>query len=175
MNHVAFLRGALGAAAEARPAIDFAKSFAALGELIGVPGFDPFADEGSFLLGAYVFEDVGVTAYKGAAHLITDKSYLTAAAGILAVEAYHSGAIRTLLYQNGFAQQTAAISAVRASAAGAADDQGVELNGLVNLVPANSNSIVFSRTPTQVLDIVYLGSASMPGGFFPNGVNLPSA
>ena len=173
MNHVAFLRTALGAAAESRPAIDFAKSFAALGELVGIPGFDPFADEGSFLLGAYVFEDVGVTAYKGAAHLITSKTYLTAAAGILAVEAYHAGAIRTLLYQNGFAAQTAAISAVRAAVSGEMDDQGVEVNGLVNLVPANANSIAFSRTPTEVLDVVYLGSASMPGGFFPNGVNLP--
>ncbi len=174
LNHVTFLRKSLGAYAEARPRIDFKKSFAALGALIGVPGFDPFNDELSFLLGAYVFEDVGVTAYSGAAPLITDKGYLAAAAGILAVEAYHAGAIRGLLYEAGAAQQTVDISAVRAAVSGVGD-QGVVVNGAVNIVDADSNSIAFARTPAEVLDIVYLGSAATPGGFFPDGVNLPAA
>lgn len=39
------------------------------------------------------------------------------------------------------------------------------------LVPTGAYNIAFARTPAEVLAIVYLGSPSTPGGFFPNGVN----
>ena len=44
-------------------------------------------------------------------------------------------------------------------------------NGTETIVPTGAYNIAFSRTPAEVLAIVYLGSASTPGGFFPAGVN----
>ena len=184
MNHVKFLRAALTAAGvqpAARPAIDLKNSFTAAARAAGIVGpageFDPFADELSFLLGAFIFEDVGVTAYKGGSRLITNKDYLEAAAGILGVEAYHAGIIRTTLFRIGGAAIDIAkkISDVRDAVDGASDlDQPLlDAQGNANLVPTDENSIVFSRTTRQVLNIVYLNpdENNHSGGFFPNGLN----
>lgn len=175
--HVNFLRGQLGAAAVAEPAINISDAFTAAATAAGVikPGevFDPYANERNFLLGAFVFEDVGVTAYKGAAPLISSKLYLEAAAGILAVEAYHAGAIRSALYALGMEATAGKLSDARDSLDGRTDlDQGVKVNGEANIQPTDANGIAFSRNPGQVLNIVYLNpKAVSKGGFFPAGTN----
>lgn len=176
--HVAFLRSALGSAAVSRPAIDLQHSFTAAAQAAGLvkPGrsFDAFSCEENFLLAAFLFEDVGVTAYKGAAPLISNKTYLEAAAGILAVEAYHAATIRSALYQRGDAPATIKLSNARDSLDGPSDDdQGVvDSHGNVNIVPTDANGIAYSRSPGQVLNIVYLTTkAATSGGFFPQGVN----
>ena len=173
LNHVRFLRSALGSAAVPMPAIDLVNSFntAAMAAGIG-SSFNPFASFNSFLIGAFVFEDVGVTAYSGAAPLLTNKTYLSAAAGIQAVEAYHAGEIRTLILRSGFTNIGYAnqISALRAKLGGG-NETTLSATTVVACDP--TNAIAFSRTPQQVLNIVYAspdGNLTY-GGFFPSGLN----
>lgn len=176
-NHVDFLRATLKGAAVAEPNIDLANSFNILAQAAGLgSSFDPFASQDNFLLGAFIFEDVGVTAYHGAAPLITSKTYLDAAAGILAVEAYHAGVIRLLCYQHGLSDQADKISALRNQLSAdvgppATTDQGITLNGVANLVPADTNALAFERTTAEVLNIVYAGGQSGDYGFFPTRLN----
>jgi len=186
--HVQFLRTALGASAVAQPAIDvggtdpngaFSSAARAAG-LVG-PGvaFDPYANDINFLLGAFIFEDVGVTAYKGASPLLTSKVFLEAAAGLLAAEAYHAGLVRTVLYAKGVATPATrtsadAISNARDSLDGSLDiDQGIsQVGNQSNIVPTDVNALAYSRTTGQVLNIAYLNKAAVDrGGFFPAGVN----
>ena len=177
-NHVKFLRGALGGAKVSQPDIDLKTSFTAAARAAGLISskqtFDPFANENNFLLGAFIFEDVGVTAYKGAAPLITNKTYLEAAAGILAVEAYHAGIIRSALYRKGLFTEAKKISDVRDAVDGSSDDdQPIRASKKrANLVPTDDNSIAYSRTAANVLNVVYLTpQKATKGGFFPAGVN----
>lgn len=174
--HVQFLRSALGASAVAQPAINFTQSFTALAMAAGLISsgetFDPFSSDTNFLLGAYIFEDVGVTAYHGAAALISSPTNLTAAAGILGTEAYHAGIVRTKLFEAGLYAQTNMISLLRADLSAAPDDEGVSPDGkIATLVPTDSNAIVFARTTSQVLNIVYGGGAANNYLFFPNKLN----
>jgi hypothetical protein len=192
LAHVNFLRTALesfGAPVADRPVLDLGPAFAAAAAAAfgldeeTAAAFNPFANELFFLHGAFIFEDVGVTAYAGAAPAITDKAtVLLKAAGILAVEAYHAGEIRTLLYglretETPFGLPVAdvvqGISDLRGSVGGG-KDQGIVVDGEANIVPTDEDGIAFARTPAEVANIVYLGSAATPGGFYPNGITVPA-
>jgi hypothetical protein len=189
LAHVQFLRKALTAAGATpvdKPAIDLSGSFNAAASAAGIgASFNPFADQTSFLLGAFIFEDVGVTAYNGAVkYLLANKNttILSAAAAIHATEAYHAAEIRTLLvYMDaanpsaGLLATAAAISALRGAASAASGGSAAEVAPTSKtIVAADGNSLAFPRTTDQVLDIVYLnatGSAATKGGFYPNGLN----
>jgi Ferritin-like domain len=177
LSHVRFYRKTLGGSAVDRPAIDFDAGFSAAAKGAGLGSkFNAFENEMNFLLGGMLFEDVGVTAYAGAATALKEKAHLEAAAGILAVEAYHMGMARSQLYEMGEEAWKAAnaLSDARDKLDGNGDkDQGIRVDGKANIVPSNSDGIAFTRTPQEVLHIVYLTEQSGvgKGGFYPNGMN----
>lgn len=137
LNHVKTLRTALGGAAVARPEISLDMAFTTAARAAGVvrpdEPFDAFANPTNFLLASYIFEDVGVTAYKGGAALIQNSTNVTVAAGFLAAEAYHAGLVRTVLYDmakkdgnEGLFDTVMKISKLRDGADGSQDlDQGI--------------------------------------------------
>jgi hypothetical protein len=144
--HVRFLRSALGSAAVPQPNIDL--------NALGVG----FANDGEFLILSRAFEDTGVSAYAGAATLLTGTN-LQAAAQILATEAYHGGNIRFQVVENGIT--TTALDSLDVP-----PDQS-------HFFPVDSNALAIKRSTSQVLAIVYANSATgtSMGGFFPNGLN----
>lgn len=147
LNHVRFLRSALGSAAVPKPAINLA----ALG--LG------FASDAEFLTLSRAFEDTGVSAYNGAATLLTGAN-LQAAASILATEALHTGNIRLLVIQ-------------KAIVAPALDALDVPPSAPSHYFAVDAHALAIARTTSQVLAIVYAKSTpgTTAGGFFPSGLN----
>lgn len=87
VQHVQFLRNALGSAAVAKPTFDFTAGGA----------FTPFSNYDQFKALAQAFEDTGVRAYKGQAPiLLQSKAILRAALTIHSVEARHASEVRRL-------------------------------------------------------------------------------
>lgn len=150
------------------------------------PVFDPYANDLFFLHGAFIFEDVGVTAYRGAVGpLLTyddpaiREVIVSAGAGILGVEAYHAGIIRDRLSLSdempfGLPVPTVVqiISDLRDSVTEADQDQGIlDDEGMLNLVPTDENGIAYARTEAEAVSILTLGGDSSP--FFPEGFTPP--
>jgi len=150
--HVALLQNtitALGGTPIAKPAINLNGGGAGL-----------FGSDATFLTLSRIFEEIGVTAYGGAAGLISNKTVVGYAARILATEAEHVGFIRALINQ--YAVTVGALDTVDVipPPAGA------------QYFSTNSSAITAVRTPGQVLYLAFGGTASATsGGFYPAGVN----
>ena len=194
LSHVNFLRSALGSSAVAMPNINIGTAFNTLASAASIASsFNPYASFANFLLGAFIFEDVGVTAYSGAAPALTSATNLNYAAGIQAVEAYHAAYVRTTI--TALNEQLGAtafpilgyansVVALRSTLGGGnetpltAVPATIAANGFYtasSVVAATSaNAIAFARNTDQVLHIVYGtggGGGVSSGVFYPNGLN----
>ncbi len=160
-THVSLLRTALGSGFVSKPGIN-----------LNPFGLD-MTTEASFLRYARAFEDVGVTAYLGAAPAITSKAILATAAGILAVEALHTGNVRL---QAALAGNPGSPSNARLDSKDQLPSESDPITGNANnFFATNATALAQPRTPREVLRIVLnQTSAQTPtnaGGFFPQGVN----
>lgn len=144
VEHVLFLRSALGAGAAKKPAIN-----------LNALGYG-FGGVNDWLKLARQFEDVGVSAYLGAAPLIQNKTYLAAAAAIYGTEAQHSGSIRYNCITRGVNSP-------------AVDSKDVPPHPNTAFF-VDKNGLSIPRTVSQVLNIVY-GGGKCSGGFYPSGMN----
>src|ERR1700683_5608731 len=144
IDHVQYLRTTLGSAAVKKPTIN-----------LNALGYG-FSSVDSFLKLSRQFEDVGVSAYLGAAPLISSKTYLAAAGAILATEAQHSGSIRLACIQN----------QVVSPAVDSLDVPPTQQTPY----DVDSNALSIPRNTSQVLAIVYAGG-TCTGGFYPDGMN----
>lgn len=147
--HVKLLRAALDGAAIAKPEIN-----------LDALGFG-FGSQQAFLTLARIFEDIGVTAYGGAAPLISSKAILATAARILATEAEHVGNIRLQV-----AQMDISTSPPLDSVDVLPPPCGTKYFSV------NNEGLTAVRTPGQVLFLAFGGKGNATsGGFFPDGVN----
>lgn len=176
ISHVAAIRSVLNSLAIQRPLINFS-ALAAI-------------SQSNYLQFARLFEDVGVTAYAGAAGALTSVN-VTAASQILAVEGFHAGALRLLAIQLGIPYPSTLAGYVPAdgydiipadpgtvalASAGPTSAKGgfFATQALGTVGQTNTYSgFAFQRSTSQVLAILYgsTTSGTAKGGFFPNGVN----
>jgi hypothetical protein len=149
--HVALLRSALGSQAIAKPNIH-----------LNALGFGLDTDV-NFLKLSRIFEDIGVSAYGGAAGLLTTPAIITTAARILAAEAEHVSGVRTLIsYLN---IPTSALDGADLIPPSSGPTQQIFSINKANGLPA-------TRTPGEVLYLAFGAKANATtGGFFPTGVN----
>ena len=142
VDHVKLLRAVLGKQAIAKPAINL--------NALGLG----FGNENEFLLLSRAFEDTGVSAYSGAAPLISHsnsgRTILGAAARILAAEAYHAGNIRLQVVQRGLTSP-------------AVDGQDIAPDAAHLFDVDQTTGLAVARTTGQVINIVK--------PFFPQGIN----
>ena len=149
--HVVLLRGALGSSAVAMPNIN-----------LGALGFG-FDNQTDFLRAARILEDIGVTAYSGAAGLLKTPDIITTAACLLGAEAEHAAAIRTQIAR-------LKIPTTALDGADLLPPPSGEARQILSI--RVSDGLIATRTAGQVLHLAFGGKAgAKQGGFFPTGLN----
>ncbi|MCC2976593.1 ferritin-like domain-containing protein [Sphingomonas sp. PL-96] len=175
------IRQALGTAAGAQPTVDLSSSaFGRVGEAAGLgSGFDPFADETSFLLGALVIEHGVAAGYRA---MLTEgvaadaEGMLTKAMGD---SIYRDGVIRALLATRAeetpaLADTVSAVFAVLAALQTGDSALQVSQSGdqpVADVPDGNGYPIALVRNTDEMLRLLSLNPSATSGGLLPQGIN----
>ncbi|TYI12461.1 hypothetical protein ES332_A09G279600v1 [Gossypium tomentosum] len=153
------------------------------------PPFNPYANNVSFLIAAYLIPYVGLTGYVDTIPKLFSTTSRKLVSGLLGIESGQDAVIRALLYplrqvkvppyDIDVDEFTRRISNLRNTLgrAGSKDEgltvqvnEGAEGRVQGNVLAGDQFSLAYNRTPEEILRIVYgSGNASIPGGFFPKG------
>ncbi len=148
--HVVLLRSFLGTLAIAKPNLNL--------NALGIG----FGSQNEYLTLARIFEDIGVSAYGGAAFLLSTPIVIQTAARILATESLHVGTLHT---------QIARLN-VPSPVLDGADLVPPPTGAQNQYLPINiSNGLPALRSVPQVLNLAYGGAGLTQGAFFPLGIN----
>eukprot|EP00253_Pinus_taeda_P003770 PITA_03770 len=155
------------------------------------PPFNPYANSVNFVLSVYFLPYMGFTAYVGANPNLTTPTAKRLVAGLLGVESGQDAVTRHWLYERSYekvypypitiAEMTAKISILRNNLGKTGivnegvivpKDLGAEGRISGNILSADPKSLSYSRTPREVLRVLYdTGNESIAGGFYQNGAN----
>ncbi|XVE77642.1 hypothetical protein DITRI_Ditri13aG0079100 [Diplodiscus trichospermus] len=153
------------------------------------PPFDPYANTTNYLLASYLIPYNGLVGYVGTIPELVSSTNRALVASLLGVEAGQDAVIRTLLYER--ANETVSPYSLtvtnftssfsqfrnRLGMCGVKDEGlmvplqlGAENRTTSNILSADTNSLSYSRTPQEILRILYgTSNERRPGGFLPNG------
>ncbi|EFJ19519.1 hypothetical protein SELMODRAFT_233386 [Selaginella moellendorffii] len=153
--------------------------------------FDPYENDANFLIAAYVIPYIGLNTLIDSSNRVTGIQARKLVSGLMGVQAGQDAVIRTLLfeimenklrpYNVTVAKLTSLVSDLRHKldhtrkadeGLSVHQNRGAEKQVNGNLISANDYSMAISRSPQQVLQVLYgTGDASVPGFFFPKGAN----
>ncbi|KAL9237493.1 hypothetical protein vseg_012032 [Gypsophila vaccaria] len=154
-----------------------------------MPPFDPYLSTLNYLIGCYMIPLLGVTTYIEMNAKVQSPKAQKLVGALLAVESGQDAVIRTLMYERrlqrvvpyGIPLQdfTNNLSNIRNKLAkvGIRDEGlvvdptlGAEGKSALNILSLGEDSIPYSRTPAEVLRVLYsTGDEHRKGGFFPDG------
>ncbi|KQN93006.1 hypothetical protein ASE95_10465 [Sphingomonas sp. Leaf231] len=161
----------------------FTAMFRAAGAIEADQTFDPYENEGNFVLGLFALTDFYPMAVHGMAPLITNEIARAWLGGFAAGVGNNTANLRALIVDMSvdrpeLIEMADQIALWHDQVAGLRGPDrriwpgGAQTGDVANLCPLDADGLVGTMTPQQVFNILFMSStATTKGGFFPDGVN----
>lgn len=161
--------------------------FTAMFRMAGAIGpsetFDPYLDEGNFVLGYFALTDFYPSALRGLTSMVKDGTVRAWWGGLASATGNNCANLRALIVDLSAERPEIITMADKISAwhnqisGMRGPDRRIWLSGanatlVANMMPTDADGLVAPMLPAQIFNILFMtSSAATQGGFFPNGVN----